>query len=122
VGWVLSVSYNPGLKRYVLMTDHTVVDRGNLGIFDAPAPWGPWTTALWLNESEGKQFGAGHIEPNTYFWNMPQNGWAPALAISPWCSPAPAAAGTTTASTWSGAGLYGGRDLSRAVVRAAIRP
>jgi predicted amidohydrolase YtcJ len=71
VGWVMSVSYNAGLKRYLLMTDHTISNRGNLGIFDAPEPWGPWTTALFLNEADGSNFGTGHVEPNTFFWNMP---------------------------------------------------
>jgi hypothetical protein len=71
VGWVLSVSWNAGLRRYLLMTDHQESNRGNLGVFDAQAPWGPWTTALYLNQSEGAQFGAGRIEANTFFWNMP---------------------------------------------------
>ena len=71
VGWVLSVTYNAGLKRYLLMTDHTVSNRGNLGIFDAPEPWGPWTTALYLDKAAGANFGSGHVEPNTFFWNMP---------------------------------------------------
>jgi CubicO group peptidase (beta-lactamase class C family) len=36
--------YNPGLKRYLLALgfDHS----GGWGIFDAPEPWGPWTTAF----------------------------------------------------------------------------
>jgi hypothetical protein len=71
VGWVLSVNYNAGLGRYLLLTDHTVSNRGNLGIFDAPEPWGPWTTAVFLNESDGTSFGAGRLVPNTFFWNMP---------------------------------------------------
>jgi hypothetical protein len=71
VGWVLSVTYNPGLRRYILMTDHVNSNRGNLGVFDAPEPWGPWTTVVYWTESEGNNFGAGRIEPNTFFWNMP---------------------------------------------------
>lgn len=71
VGWNLSVSYNAGLRRYILMTEHTASSRGNLGVFDAPEPWGPWTTVLYLNESEGRQFGAGHVPPNCFFWNIP---------------------------------------------------
>jgi hypothetical protein len=71
VGWVLSVSYNAGLRRYLLLTDHTQADRGNLGIFDAPQPWGPWTTAVYWSESQGTNFGAGRVEPNTFFWNIP---------------------------------------------------
>ncbi|MEA2064599.1 MAG: serine hydrolase [Gemmatimonadota bacterium] len=40
----LDVVYNPGLKRYLmaLAFDHD----GAWGIFDAPEPWGPWTTAF----------------------------------------------------------------------------
>jgi len=26
---------------------------------------------LYLNDTEGKQFGAGLVEPNTFYWNMP---------------------------------------------------
>jgi len=44
VGWCINVSYNNGLNRYLLTTEHTETHRGNLAIFDAPAPWGPWTT------------------------------------------------------------------------------
>ena len=53
VDWVSSVTYAPGLKRYILMTSHTASSRGNLGIFDAPEPWGPWTTVEYLSESAG---------------------------------------------------------------------
>ncbi len=70
-GWVMSASYNAGLRRYLLMTDHTASNRGNLGIFDAPEPWGPWTTVMYLDESQATNFGAGRIEPNTFFWNAP---------------------------------------------------
>jgi CubicO group peptidase (beta-lactamase class C family) len=36
--------YNPGLRRYLLALgyDH----HGGWGIFDAPEPWGPWTTVF----------------------------------------------------------------------------
>jgi predicted amidohydrolase YtcJ len=71
VGWVVSAGYNSGLKRYLLVTEHTASQRGNWGIFDAPEPWGPWTTVVYGSESEGSQFGAGHVEPNTFFWNFP---------------------------------------------------
>jgi hypothetical protein len=70
-GWVSSVAYVPGLKRYILMCDHTSSSRGNFGMFDAPEPWGPWTTVEYLHESNGTQFGTGHVEPNTFFWNIP---------------------------------------------------
>jgi len=36
--------YNPLLKRYLLALGYN--HRGGWGIFDAPEPWGPWTTAF----------------------------------------------------------------------------
>jgi hypothetical protein len=41
----VTVSYNAGLKRYLLCqagADNKV--RAGFGIFDAPEPWGPWST------------------------------------------------------------------------------
>ena len=49
VGWNLSVSYNAALKKYFLMTEHTNTHAGYHGMFDAPAPWGPWTTIEYVN-------------------------------------------------------------------------
>lgn len=73
VEWVGSVCYAAGLKRYILMASHTASSRGNLGVYDAPAPWGPWTTVDFLSEASGTQFGAGNLDvpPNTFFWNLP---------------------------------------------------
>ena len=49
----VSMTYDPGLKRYLLTTQHTKVGTGagtgNLAIFDAPEPWGPWTTVAYIN-------------------------------------------------------------------------
>jgi hypothetical protein len=69
VGWNLSVSYNPGLRRYLLITEHTESARGNLGLFDAPEPWGPWTTVTYISA-----FGASYIKASTFFWNF-SNKW-----------------------------------------------
>jgi hypothetical protein len=43
-GWCVSASYNPGLKRYLLATEHTDSHASIMSLFDAPEPWGPWTT------------------------------------------------------------------------------
>jgi hypothetical protein len=67
VGWNMSVSYNPGLRRYLLSTEHTATGEGRLGIFDAPTPWGPWTTVLYTG-SNWEGFG------ETFFWNF-ANKW-----------------------------------------------
>jgi hypothetical protein len=73
VGWVCSVCYNAGRKRYILTVEHTASSRGNLGVYDAPEPWGPWTTVHFVSEAAGNQFGAQRpdVPPNTFFWNLP---------------------------------------------------
>jgi hypothetical protein len=43
------VSYNAGLKRYLLCQILAGDDprfEGGFGVYDAPEPWGPWTTAF----------------------------------------------------------------------------
>ena len=64
VGWNLAVSHNPGLQRYLVTTDHTETHAGKLGMFDAPEPWGPWTTVAYV-----EAWGAGHIELSTFYWS-----------------------------------------------------
>lgn len=60
-----SVSYNPGIGRYLLVVPHGTPTQpnGGLGIFDAPEPWGPWTTVeytpAWLGSA------------NLFFANFP---------------------------------------------------
>jgi len=66
VGWCMSVSYNAGIGRYLLCTEHNTSFEGRLGIFDAPEPWGPWTTVGYYTDWEG--FGS------TFFWNF-ANKW-----------------------------------------------
>jgi hypothetical protein len=46
----IAVSYNAPLRRYLLST--MTVDRfGHLAVFDAPEPWGPWSTVLFQQET-----------------------------------------------------------------------
>jgi uncharacterized protein DUF4185 len=50
------VVYNLPLKRYIATTSHGgQVEQ--LGVFDAPEPWGPWTTVAYYDNWGG--FGAG---------------------------------------------------------------
>jgi hypothetical protein len=47
------VSYDSGLKRYLLCQVHPEGDArfdGGFGIYDAPEPWGPWTTVYFTNK------------------------------------------------------------------------
>jgi len=69
VGWNVSVSYNAGIGRYLLMTEHTKTFRGYLGLFDAPEPWGPWTTVHYTDN-----FGSGAIQKTAFYWNF-SNKW-----------------------------------------------
>ena len=66
VGWNCSVSYNPGIGRYILMTEHAVTMQGNLGIFEAPNPWGPWKTVKYYS---------GWRSTASMFWNI-SNKWS----------------------------------------------
>lgn len=51
------VMYNPGLNRYLLTVTHN--QSGGWGMFDAPEPWGPWTTVGYWNNwiDSGYKFG-----------------------------------------------------------------
>lgn len=66
VGWCMSISYNPKLRRYILCTEHGKTFRGKLGVFDAPEPWGPWTTVGYYDN--WGSFGG------TFYWNF-SNKW-----------------------------------------------
>jgi hypothetical protein len=65
-GWSVSVSYNSGLGRYFLITEHTESLYGNMGIFEATEPWGPWRTVVY----SANLGGVG----TTFFWNF-SNKW-----------------------------------------------
>ena len=68
-----SVSFNPTLGRYLLITQHTQHVKGNIGIYDAPEPWGPWTTLL-----RQTGWGEGEIGLTSFVWNFSQK-WASGL-------------------------------------------
>lgn len=60
-----SAIYNRGLGRYLLVTEHSQRAKGNIGIYEAPEPWGPWSTVLFQTG-----FGAPHVQANTFFWGF----------------------------------------------------
>ena len=48
----IAITYNAALKRYILTTSHLppgveATHTAALGVFDAPEPWGPWTTVYY---------------------------------------------------------------------------
>lgn len=67
-----SAIHNPALDRYLLVTNHTARNQGNVGIFEAPTPWGPWSTVMyetgWPRD--------GEVPRNTFFANFsPRWSW-----------------------------------------------
>ena len=68
---LVSAAYNPSLRRYLLATQHAPKGQGNIGIFDAPSPWGPWTTVLYEDGWGTERFRAGG-----FFWNFAPGWWS----------------------------------------------
>ncbi|MGI9509387.1 MAG: hypothetical protein ACR2QJ_08560, partial [Geminicoccaceae bacterium] len=58
--------YNPGLDRYILTTEHSEHAEGNIGIYDGPTPWGPWTTVHFSDS-----FGRFETLDNGFMWVLP---------------------------------------------------
>ncbi|MCL4402346.1 MAG: DUF4185 domain-containing protein [Acidobacteria bacterium] len=52
----VAITYNAARKRYFLTTSHRTADETHtpaLGVFDAPEPWGPWTTVYYDDHWSG---------------------------------------------------------------------
>jgi hypothetical protein len=73
--WGVTATYHPYLKRYLLAVRHNG-SSGKWGLFDAPNPWGPWTTVgygddfpewLWSQDPNGASAGRP-----AYLHNFPQ--------------------------------------------------
>jgi hypothetical protein len=65
--------FNPHLNRYLLTIPHG--DAGQWGVFDAPEPWGPWTTVDYYNNWGG--YSSFSSEPLVYSFStkwMSSNG------------------------------------------------
>jgi hypothetical protein len=67
VGWCISVQHLAAADRFLLMTEHSSSFRGNLQMFDAANPWGPWTTV---------HYGTNFMNTEAFFWNLSQK-WTP---------------------------------------------
>src|SRR5690606_23308251 len=78
-GWCVSAIHVPGLGRYLLATEHTRTECGSMGLFDAPEPWGPWTTVKYWSPEEP----FGHERPgsdlpwrdNIFFFSFVPKWW-----------------------------------------------
>lgn len=69
VGWSTgSVQWIPGLNRYVLITEHTASQAGNIRINEAPEPWGPWTQVF--TQTGWNPSNSTHTNANGFFYNI----------------------------------------------------
>ena len=82
-----SVIYNPGLKRYILTVQQVGRYRelegrqGYMGIYEAPEPWGPWSTVLlehpWnIGDPPHLQNETYPGDPKTVYWNFSPKWWS----------------------------------------------
>jgi hypothetical protein len=67
----IAITYNAGLKRYVLTTSHRppgskATHTAALGVFDAPEPWGPWTTVSYQTDWSGTNRSYHHKFPTRW--------------------------------------------------------
>ena len=72
-----SVVYAPALKRYLLASFHG--GPGQLGVFDAPNPWGPWTTVCYY-----ENFGGMGATGEGLVCTFPPK-WMSADGLTLWC-------------------------------------
>jgi hypothetical protein len=74
---LVSVWYAPALKRYIAAGYHG--GPGELGVFDAPEPWGPWTTVAYYDD-----WGGMGSEGEGLTCSFPQ-AWMSADGLTMWC-------------------------------------
>lgn len=61
--------YNPGLGRYLLALGYG--HSGDWGLFDAPEPWGPWTTVYHNDAAKSGAGGGAWGIPGTHGYRLP---------------------------------------------------
>jgi CubicO group peptidase (beta-lactamase class C family) len=62
------VVYNAGIRRYLMALSYNA--GGDWGLFDAPEPWGPWTTVFHNDASSSGAVNAWGI-PGTHGYRLP---------------------------------------------------
>jgi hypothetical protein len=77
-----AVSFNAGIGRYLLTTQHSrVAAVEGFGLFEAPAPWGPWATVSYESDWGGlsslaTEESLGYVLPTK---------WMSADGLTVWC-------------------------------------
>ncbi len=65
----ISMGYNKALRRYILTSSHRVgegVHNASLGVFEAPEPWGPWSTVYYDDHWSGNDRTYHHRFPTKW--------------------------------------------------------
>ncbi|MCB0667272.1 MAG: DUF4185 domain-containing protein [Saprospiraceae bacterium] len=81
-----SVIYNPGLQRYIMVVQQVgrykelQGRKAHMGIYEAPEPWGPWSTVLFAHPWELGDPPHLHNtsfpgDPKTVYWNFSPKWW-----------------------------------------------
>lgn len=72
VGWTVSATYVKSLKRYFVITEHEVSQRGRMSIFESPNPHGPWRTVFYDELTDG----SSRVPLTAFFANFLPNGFS----------------------------------------------
>lgn len=64
--------YNPWLRRYLLVTNHTEKNLGNIAIWEALEPWGPWKSVYKTTGWPGSVSG---VPNNTFMAGFAPKWW-----------------------------------------------
>jgi hypothetical protein len=68
--------YHPGLDRYFLITIHSNWQTGNLAFFEAPEPWGPWSTIRYYTNWPA----GGQVERSVFYANFSAKWFGPSVS------------------------------------------
>jgi hypothetical protein len=69
VGWTVSAIYHPGLKRYLVMTEHGSSFASRLTLLEAPSVHGPWHTVAYTTLKDPR----GRVQTTAFHYNLLPN-------------------------------------------------
>lgn len=65
-----SITYIPQLDRFIMLSPHSGDDTGNLKVWEAPKPWGPWSLVKEYREDNGTGWNIPGQVQKWYFWDV----------------------------------------------------
>src|SRR4051794_7101587 len=72
VGWTVSAAYDPGLKLYLVATEHGTPFAGQLTLVVSAHPEGPWNTAAYMTVADTQQ----RIETTAFHYDFLPNAFS----------------------------------------------